>query len=84
MIIHLHVERVVLHGLAFEAGGADAFRRALGAELSRLLRGEIPLTGSSGGAVPLVRTAPVMLEPGAAPARVGEQVAQAVYGSLGS
>jgi hypothetical protein len=83
MTVHLHVERVVLHGIELEAGGADALRAAVCAELVRLLSERDPLPGAPGGAVPLMRAAPVRLESGASPQQIGTRVARAVYGSLG-
>lgn len=83
-MIRLHIERLVLDGVAVAPGDSPKLRIAVERELTRLVgtRGLAPEM-RSGGAVDSVRGGVVHLEPAGTPARLGRQVASAVYGGIG-
>jgi hypothetical protein len=82
MTIRIDVERLVLDGIELDAHGAEALRAAVGAELARLFQAH-HVANFHSGAVPVLRAPVVHLEPDASAARMGSQVAGAVYGSIG-
>jgi hypothetical protein len=83
MKINLHIERLVLDGLPLNDAAAVAQLRAgLEAELARLIVAAAPGLPPTGGAVPRLQAAPIHLSPAAKPARLGQQIAQAVHGAL--
>jgi hypothetical protein len=84
MDVRLHIERLVVDGTVMQSGGAAALGGAVGAELTRLLAGDLPPMLRTGAAVPVLRAnaAPVGKDGRQVP--LGSQVAQAVYRSLGS
>ena len=84
MHIVLHIDRLVLDGVHLDAGEHRALRRAITDRLSEMVvqQGLAPsLLGS--GAVPTVSGATITLEPGASGARLGGQIAGAVYSGIG-
>lgn len=85
MNINLHIERLILDGLPIDSRQGASVKEAVEAELTRLLE-ENGLSGSlqAGGAFPNLRTQSVDLSTGKSPAHAGEQIAQAVYGKIGS
>jgi hypothetical protein len=83
MTIRIDVERLVIDGIELDARGAEALRAAVAAELVRLFEQRRPGAGLGGGAVPMLRAPAVQFDAGASPTRMGSQVAQAVYGSIG-
>lgn len=84
MNVRLHVERLVLDGLPLAPGQAPLVQAAVEAELARLFAAGGPAPGlASLGAVPALGAGGITLGEGAAPAEIGAQIAQAVYGGLG-
>jgi len=83
MNINLHIERLVLNGLAIGSGEAALVQTAVEAELGRLLaiRG-LKMSLQSVGAWPSVPVSVIQLT-SSRPAQLGQQIAQAVYGGIG-
>lgn len=82
MKIRLHIERLVLDGVASDQ--PRILRKALEQELSgRLREGGLSSELRSGGAVPQMRGGAIELNQGAHPARLGSQIAGAVYRGIG-
>ncbi len=77
--VHLHIEKLVLHGLPFNGRQARQFQTALETELVQLLGREEYRAQS--GAVESLATAQVNWGPGSA-ADLGGQVAGSIYRSL--
>ncbi|MFI5101921.1 MAG: hypothetical protein ACHP9V_00980 [Terriglobales bacterium] len=83
MKIHLHIERLVLDGLPVDQ--PRILRNALEQELAgRLMEGGLSPELRSGGAVPHVRGGAIELGQGSHPARLGTQIAGAVYRGIGA
>jgi hypothetical protein len=83
MKIHLHIERVVLDGVAVDQ--PRILRTALEQELSSQLReGGLSPEFYRGGAVPHVHGGAIELGQGLPPARLGTQIAGAVYRGIGA
>jgi len=78
--IVLHVERLVLEGLAMDAHAANAVRLTLIRELTHILRTDStpPLFGR-GEALPRVWAPEIALATGEAPALIGRNVAWSVH-----
>ncbi len=84
MNINLHIERLVLDGISLSPGERPLLQAAMEAELTRLLAsGGLGDTLQSSGALYNMRTAGIQLVNNEIPARLGEQIAGAVYGGLG-
>jgi hypothetical protein len=85
MNIELHIERLILDSLPIERSQAPHIQAAVESELTRLLT-ENGLAASlqGGGAVSSVQANAIQLAPGSSPAQMGAQIAQSVYGSIGS
>jgi hypothetical protein len=82
MKVHLHIDRLVLDGLALSARDGARVRAALETELVCLI-GQHGWSGSlAGGAAPVLRTAPVHAD-GQGPDALGRQIAASLYGGLG-
>ena len=83
MTITLHIERLVLEGIALDRTQREQLRAAVEAELTRLLTGD-GLSGglAQGGAVPNVPAAPIQLAADNDPGALGQQIAQSVYGGI--
>lgn len=81
--IMLHIDRLVLDGLALQPVEAARLRAALESELSRLLSaGGLGSAWQSGGAVPELHAAAV--EAGTLdPILLGKQIARSLYAGLG-
>jgi hypothetical protein len=77
MNISLHIERVVIDGLAVAPAGEPVLRAAIEAELTRLLSGE-PAAAWAPLATPRLAAAPVPLPE--APGPLGAAIARAVHG----
>jgi hypothetical protein len=79
----MHIERLILDGIAVEPGQLAPLQAAVEAELTRLL-GDNTLAARLlvGGAVATLRAAPIQLAPHGSPAHLGAQIAQAVAGSI--
>jgi hypothetical protein len=83
MNIHLHIERVVLDGVPVDQ--PRSLRKALERELtSRLTEGGLSPDLRSGGAMPHVRGGAIELGQGSPSARLGTQIAGAVYRGIGA
>lgn len=84
MNINLHIERVILDGLAVAPSQRGLVQSALEAELVRLLAsGGLAAALSSSGAMPVLRVSDLPLAMPSEPAQLGSQIAQAVYGGIG-
>jgi hypothetical protein len=84
MNINLHIERLVLDGVPLAPGGRVLLQAAVEAELTRLLAsGGLSDALQSGGALYNVKTTGIQLGSDGSPARLGEQIAGAVYGGIG-
>ena len=81
MTVTLHIDRLVLDGLAVSSHGGRALSTAVEAELTRLIASG-GLQVSSGVSVPRLAAPGVTLEPGATPAAIGTQVAGALFSGL--
>jgi hypothetical protein len=79
--VEVFIEELALYGFSLTAG--HAIGEALSAELERLFKEAKPLSTSvSETHLPLLDAGHVTLSPGANSVPVGQQVAQAVHGSL--
>jgi hypothetical protein len=85
MNINLHIERLILDGLAIESRQGGLVKEALEAELTRLLEAQgLSASLQSGEALPALRAGAIALNAEKSPAQIGAQIAQAVYGSIGN
>ncbi len=85
MKIKLHIERMVLDGLAVDRTHGGRVRAAVEHELRRLLAsGGVAPELKSGGAVPSVRGGNIRVEERSRPADLGKNIAGAVYGGIGA
>lgn len=79
MNINLHIERLVLEGVA--ARQPALLEAALAAEIARLLSvGNVPSLLWHGDAVPSMRTAPITLVTD--PVAMGREIGQAIHAGL--
>jgi hypothetical protein len=84
MNINLHIERLILDGLALEAGDGTALRAALEIELARLLSQNTDVSNwQTGAAVPSVRADAIQLKAESSSAQIGRQIAGSIYESIG-
>jgi hypothetical protein len=83
MNLRVHVERLVLDGVPLEPGGGPPLQEAVETELRRLLGDGVPPLLLTAGAVPVLRAPSWPLVPDGSPARLGAQLAEALYRSLG-
>lgn len=83
MTITLHIERLVLEGIALDRAQSAQLRAAVEAELTRLLTSD-GLSGAlaQGGAVPDVPAAPIQLAADGDPGALGQQIARSVYSGI--
>jgi hypothetical protein len=85
MKIKLHIERMVLDGVAVDRTHGGRVRAAVEQELTRLLSaGGVAPELKSGGAVPAVRGGSIQVGKSNRPADLGRHIAGAVYGGIGS
>jgi hypothetical protein len=85
MSIKLHIERLVLDGIALAPAQRPLLQAAVEAELARLLaEGGMHAGIGSGIHVPSLRAAPIQMDDAGEPAALGAQIARAVYGSFGA
>lgn len=83
MKIRVHIERLVLEGVAVEQ--PRILRKALEQELTgRLMEGSLSREFRGGGAVPHVHGGAIELGQGSHPAKLGTQIAGAVYRGIGA
>jgi len=84
MKVHLHIDRLVLDGIAVERTHAGKVRATVEHELTRLLKsGGFSPQLSTGGAIPRLRGGNIKLRKGASPAGVGAKIARAVHEGMG-
>lgn len=84
MNIQVHIERLILDGIALSAAERPRLQAAVETELGRLLVEQGIASGlESGIALDSVRGGAVQLQPEARGTGLGKQVAQAVYGGIG-
>ena len=85
MHIELHIERLVLEGLAASPRERVLVQAAVETELARLLAEHGLSRELAGGiALPSLGAESIELSPGDDPWRLGEQIARAVYGGIGA
>jgi hypothetical protein len=83
MNIHLHIERLVLDGVAVDQ--PNILRKALEQELTeRLMEGGLSPELRPGGAVPYLRGGAIVLGQSSHPAKLGTQIAGAVFRGIGA
>lgn len=84
MKIRLNIERLILDGLPVAHAQGTLVRAAVETELARLLAaGGVSRELRAGGAVPALRGGNFQVEKESRPARLGAQIAGAVYGGIG-
>jgi hypothetical protein len=84
MNVQLHIERLILDGVALSAAERPRFQAAVEMELGRLLAERGVASGlEGGGAMDSVRGGAVQLPRGGGGMGLGKQLAQAVYGGIG-
>jgi hypothetical protein len=81
--VRLHIERLVLEGVALGPGGAARLLAAMETEFVRLL-GSVSLSPAllAGGAIPELHVGALQLERGHSPAQIGTELARIVHGGL--
>ena len=85
MNINLHIDRLILEGLAIEPGQKRSVQTALQAELTELLAASgISPTLAGGGALPETRVPAVHLVDQHSPTQLGTQIARSVHQGLAS
>lgn len=84
MNINLHIDRVVLDGIDLKPGEQHWVKAALEAELSRLLTesGALESGFAQNLTVPRIASNNIQLSGDNNPVRLGEQIAQSVYGGI--
>ncbi len=81
MNVNLHIERLVLDGITLSAKERVVLGTAVSAELTRLIsEGGLPTGLPASGVVPSIPAGAIQLGSDHNPARLGQQIAQAVYG----
>jgi hypothetical protein len=81
MNVNLHIEKLVLEGLPVTSAQGPGLQAAVQAELARLL-GEQGMRGAPAGIEAFRPAGSIRLKPGASPAQLGRQIADAVHHSL--
>lgn len=85
MNIELHIERLILDGLQVEARNRTALQAAVESELTRLLAASgVKAELLPGCALPGLRASEIHITNPMGAARLGNNIAQAVYGSIGA
>jgi hypothetical protein len=83
MNVNLHIERLILDGLAIESRQQSALQTAIKTELGRLFaQGDFPWA-LRGGAVPTLRANSIQLTSQSDLAPLGRQIAGSIYASIG-
>lgn len=84
MNVNLHIERLILDGLPFDAHRRAALQSEIQIELARLLtEGGIRENWRGGAAVPNLRAAAVQFPAATGGEPLGRQIARSIYGSIG-
>ncbi|HYD82091.1 MAG TPA: hypothetical protein VEC06_19985 [Paucimonas sp.] len=78
MSIHLHIERLVLDGLPFDARQEPLLRAALEAELARMLSNGLG-SAPAAGATPAVAGGTVRFRSGDGAGELGTRIARALH-----
>lgn len=83
MNVRLHIERLVLEGIAVSHADRPRLQATIERELQRLI-GESGVSGglSSAGAVPSIRGEDMRVDATEGPAELGRHIAGALYGGL--
>ena len=85
MNLSIHIERLVLDGVNIMPGQRELLQAALEAELARLLATDgLSPDLASGGARPSLQAGSIQPASDGNPARLGQQIAQAVYSAIGA
>ncbi|MCF6218061.1 MAG: hypothetical protein L3J62_11760 [Gammaproteobacteria bacterium] len=83
MNINLHIERLVLDGVALEPHQRPALKASLEAELASLLgRNGVGAGLHNGGAVDAIRADSIAIGGKNEPSGLGKQIARSVYGGI--
>ncbi len=83
MTIDLHVGRLVLDGLNVGPGDGALIKKAVEAELSRLLsEGGLAPALRSGGAIPGMGSGSIVLNYNDRSSELGREIARSVYGGI--
>ena len=84
MKVHLHIDRLVLDGIAVERTHAGKVRVAVERELTRLLAvGGLASQLASGGAVPRLRGGNIRFQKSTNAGVLGRDIARAVHQTIG-
>lgn len=84
MKINLHIERLVLDGVAIAPGQGHLLQASMEIELTRMLmNGGLPSVLAQGAALPRLSADGIQLTGGSNPAQLGRQIAQSVYEGIG-
>lgn len=84
MKINVQIERLILDGIQVAPHERPLLQAAVEGELGRLMMaGGVNAELAAGGAVPSVNGGDLRASGDAGPARLGEQIAQVVYGGIG-
>jgi hypothetical protein len=82
--IKLHIERLILEGLAIVPGQYAEIQTAVEAELTRLLAAKgVRADLQSGGAIPSLRGGAINVSNESNPMHLGNQIAKSVHGGIG-
>ena len=82
MNVELHIDRLVLDGVALDGPGQRLLREAMRAELTRLIA-EGGIAAPVSGLAPRIAAEPIALGAGCGPLQMGVQLARSVYGGIG-
>ena len=80
--LSIHVDRLVLRGVALEPRDAARFQRAFEGELSTLLRGEHRGAGLAGGAADQLTGPPLSARASSSASELGRQTARSVHRAM--
>ena len=84
MNINVSIERLILDGLSLPHSQRPLVQAAVEAELARLLAADgLAPHLQRGGALPHIKGGNIQLTHHSDPNRLGQQIAQAVYGGIG-
>ncbi len=84
MNINIHIERLILDGLPVTHSQRPLVQAAVEAELVRLLMADgLAPRLQAGGVMPYVPGGGIQVTGDGDPQRLGQQIAQAVYGGIG-
>lgn len=84
MNVTIQIDRLILEGISLTPAQTPLLQAAVEAELAHLVAvGGLSSELLTGGAAPLLRAGNIQLISESAPAQLGQQIAQAVYSSIG-